>query len=171
MCRNEPSSRATLAFVFLVAVPTCALATPPPKKPQRYYLPSAQGSRLVTVTKTGDAAREITVLTEAIAVKETGPNETVARFGEVYAFSPSTIAVHRNQPTRITFWNLQPDDEHDFALVAPNLDIVMYVRLPPLKKTSYVFTFHDEGLFDFLCLRHQPEMGGQMLVLPAVPAP
>ena len=46
----------------------------------------------------------------------------------------------------------------------------MYVRLPPLKKTSYVFTFHQKGLFDFLCLRHPPEMSGQILVLPADPA-
>jgi hypothetical protein len=51
------------------------------------------------------------------------------------------LAVRGDKPTRITFWNLQPDDEHDFAPVAANLDILMYVRLPPLKKSSYVFTF------------------------------
>lgn len=172
MHRDEMYSGATLAFVLLAAVPPSAPATPPLKQPQRYYLPSAETSRLVTVAKAGEAEKELTVLTEAVAVKETGPRQTVARFGEVYAFSPSTIVVHRNQPTRITFWNLQPDDDHDFALVAPNLDILMYVRLPPLKKTSYVFTFRDEGMFDFWCLRHQPEMSGQIIVLPpASPAP
>jgi plastocyanin len=166
MRRNEIRSIGTIVLALLVAVPVCALAQSPPKKPRKYYLPSADASRLVTVTKAGNAEKEITVLTEAVAVKETGPKETVARFGEVYAFSPSLIAVRRNQPTRITFWNLQPDDEHDFALVAPNLDILMYVRLPALKKTSYVFTFHAEGVFDFWCLQHQPEMSGQMLVVP-----
>jgi hypothetical protein len=27
----------------------------------------------------------------------------------------------------VTFWNLQPDDDHDFALGAPDLNILMYV--------------------------------------------
>jgi hypothetical protein len=45
-------------------------------------------------------------------------------------------------------------------LLAPDLSILMYVDLPPLKKTSYVFTFHQEGLFDFRCTQHQPAMGG-----------
>ena len=66
----------------------------------------------------------------------------------------------------ITFWNLQPDDDHDFALLGPDFQIMMFVDLPPLKKTSYIFTFHKEGLFDFKCLQHQPEMAGQIIVLP-----
>jgi plastocyanin len=41
----------------------------------------------------------------------------------------------------------------------------MKVMLPALRKTSFVFTFHKEGLFDFLCAMHQPAMGGQVLVL------
>jgi plastocyanin len=134
--------------------------------PHTYYLPGADSAHIVTVTKTGEAARDVTILTQAVAIKETGPKEAVARFGEVYSFSPSFITVLRDQPTRVTFWNLQPDDDHDFALVAPDLDILMYVRLPPLAKTSYLFTFRREGLFDFLCLRHQPAMSGQILVLP-----
>jgi plastocyanin len=159
-----------LSTVFLLAHPVRAAAKSPPKKPPKYYLPGADASRLVTITKAGEVEREITILTEALATKESGPKETVARFGEVYAFSPASIVVRRNQPTRITFWNLQPDDEHDFALASPNLDILMYVRLPPLEKTAYIFTFHEEGLFDFWCLQHQPEMSGQILVLPEAPA-
>jgi plastocyanin len=38
--------------------------------------------------------------------------------------------------------------------------------LPPLKETSFVFTFHEEGLFNFFCSMHQPGMHGQILVLP-----
>jgi hypothetical protein len=41
-------------------------------------------------------------------VKETGPKPTVKTFGEVYAFSPTFIAVHPDQPTEFDFWNLQP---------------------------------------------------------------
>jgi plastocyanin len=131
-----------------------------------FFLPSGPANRIVTVTKTGEAQAGITILTEAVAVKETGPRPTVKKFGEVYAFHPSFIAVHREQPTQLEFWNLQSDDEHDFALLGPDLSVLMYVQLPPLQKTSYIFTFHQEGEIDFKCLRHQPEMSGQILVLP-----
>jgi plastocyanin len=133
-----------------------------------FFLPSGAATQLVTVTQTGEAQAGITMLTEAVAVKETGPQATVKKFGEVYAFSPSFIVVHLGQPTQIDFWNLQPDDEHDFALIGPDLTVLMYVKLPPLQKTSYIFTFHREGEIDFKCLRHQPEMSGQILVLPAM---
>jgi len=133
-----------------------------------FFLPSGAALKIVTVAKEGEAQAGITMLTEAVAVKETGPKATVKKFGEVYAFNPSFIAVHREQPTQIEFWNLQPDDEHDFALLGPDLTVLMYVKLPPMQKTSYIFTFHQEGEIDFKCLRHQPEMSGQILVLPPV---
>jgi plastocyanin len=133
-----------------------------------FFLPKGPATKIVTVTETGEAQAGITMLTEAVAVKETGPKPTVKKFGEVYAFSPSFVAVHREQPTQIEFWNLQPDDEHDFALLGADLKVLMYVKLPPLQKTSYIFTFHEEGEIDFKCLRHQPEMSGQILVLPPV---
>jgi plastocyanin len=133
-----------------------------------FFLPKGADTKLVTVTPTGNAEAGYTIFTEAVAVKETGPKATVDKFGEVYAWSPTFIAVHRDQPTEIDFWNLQPDDEHDFALLGPGLKVLMYEKLPPLSKTTYIFTFHKEGAFDFKCLRHQPEMSGQFLVLPPV---
>ena len=39
-------------------------------KPKRYYLPGPQASKIVTVTLTGNADNEVTVLTQAVAVKE-----------------------------------------------------------------------------------------------------
>ncbi len=135
-------------------------------KPNRYYLPGPAASRIVTVTRSGTPESEVTVLTEAVAVKENGPKSTIDHFGEVYAYAPSMIVVRRGQPTMITLWNLQPDDDHDFALMGPDSQVLMYVDVPPLKKTSYVFTFHKEGVYDFKCLQHQPEMSGQILVLP-----
>jgi plastocyanin len=131
-----------------------------------FFLPTADHAKILTVTETGDAAAGITVVTQAVAVKETGPKATVAKFGEVYTFSPQFIAVHRDEPTRIEFWNLQADDEHDLAVLDVDLNVLMYEKLPVLTKTSWVFTFHREGLFGFKCLVHQPEMGGQILVLP-----
>jgi plastocyanin len=131
-----------------------------------FFLPTADAAKVVTVTATGEAAAGITVITEAVAVKENGPKATVRKFGEVYAFSPQFIAVHRDEPTQIEFWNLQPDDEHDVALLDADLKVLMYEKLAPLTKTSWVFTFHREGLFGFKCLVHQPEMSGQIMVLP-----
>src|SRR5262249_61801311 len=100
------------------------------------------------------------------AIKEAGPKETVARFGETYAFSPAVFAVYRDEPTLITFRNLQPDDAHDFMLTDPHGTVLMKVDLPSLTDTSYVFTFHRDGIFPFYCTMHQPAMSGQIIVLP-----
>ena len=157
---------AAAALVLLFAAPPELSAAE--GKTGGYFLPSGDAAKIVTVTRTGEAEAGITVLTEATAVKENGPPATIKKFGEVYAFSPTFMAVHRDQPTQIEFWNLQPDDEHDFALIGPDLNVLMYQRLMPLTKTSFIFTFHREGVIDFKCLRHQPEMIGQILVLPPV---
>jgi plastocyanin len=133
------------------------------------YLPDANGSKTVTVSKDTAPAAEVFVLTQAVAIKETGPRQTVARFGEVYSFAPAFLAVHRDEPTAIRFWNLQPDDDHDFMLIDPRFNVLMKVMLPALKEISYVFTFRQEGLFNFYCTVHRPAMNGQILVLPPRP--
>jgi plastocyanin len=114
----------------------------------------------------GKAKAKITILCEAIATKESGPKDTVATFGEVYAFSPTSIPLHRDEPTEITFWNLQSDDEHDFMLLNDRNTVLTQFKLPPLKKTTVVFTFHRDGVYRFVCTMHQPEMAGVMTVVP-----
>lgn len=166
----------TFAMLFpLVAAVLTACTTAKPTaqhagmgadEPESFYLPNAEAARVVSVTNAGPAAATVLVQTHRAAVKETGPPETVARFGEVYAFSPAFFAVHRDEPTQIRFWNLQPDDNHAFMLVDPRSNVLLKVLLPPLQETSYVFTFHEEGLFNFYCAMHQPSMSGQILVLP-----
>jgi plastocyanin len=136
---------------------------------EKGYWPDQAASKVVSLSKTGRSDTFILIQTHAVAVKETGPRETVAKFGEVYAWSPSFIAVHRNEPARIRFWNLQPDDLHDFMLVSPQSEVLMKLPLPPLSDKSYVFTFHEPGLYTFLCSVHTPEMVGQILVLPPAP--
>ena len=160
--------RFAVATVSLALAAVPAAAGMPPGDDG--YLPDAAASRIVSVATSGTAAAAVVVQTQAVAVKETGPKETVRMFGEVYAFSPSFFAVHRNEPTLVTFWNLQPDDLHDFMLMDPQYAVLMKLMLPPLKKTAYVMTFHEEGLFRFYCAAHPPEMAGQILVLPPVPA-
>jgi plastocyanin len=154
------------AATILSASATALAAEKKGTAPGSYFMPGAAASKIVGVSATGAAAADIVVLTEAVAVNETGPKATIAHFGEVYAFSPQFIAVHRGEPTRITLWNLQPDDEHDFMLEDRPGHVLMHLRLPPLSKTSYVYTFHREGLLLFRCAVHQPEMNGQILVLP-----
>jgi len=161
-------------FVLVVAVGGCCTASKPEAMGNAnqkldmasFYLPNAEGSRVVSVTTNGPVAATILVQTHAVAVKETGPKETVAKFGEVYAFSPTFFAVHREEPTQIRFWNLQPDDNHDVMLIDPHAQVLMKLLLPPLKETTYVFTFHEEGLFNLICAMHLPSMNAQILVLP-----
>ena len=129
-------------------------------------LPSGAADQVVSVTQSGTPVGNLTVITEAVAIRETGPKETVERFGEIYTFSPPVFAVHRDEPTRITFRNLQPDDLHDFTLMDSSRNQLMHIMLPPLHDTSYTFSFHKEGLFNFYCTMHQPVMSGQILVIP-----
>jgi plastocyanin len=156
-----------LGSLVSVSAASAFAASPAERQKNNYYLPGKDQSQVVSVATAGEAQAEITVLTEAVAIKETGPAETIAKFGEVYSFAPSFIAVHKDEPTRLTFWNLQPDDEHDFMLADPDLNVMMHVKFKPLSKNSWVFNFHKEGVFPFFCAVHQPEMNGQILVLPA----
>ncbi len=164
----KESNRAPFAGATLAVLMAAVLLIPNVAWAQREttYLPDRTASKVVSVTRAGSAEEGFTVLTQAVAIKETGPKETVAKFGEVYIFSPSFVAVHRDKPTMISFRNLQPDDEHDFMLVDPDSNVLMRIVLPPLKEVSYVFTFHRQGLFKFYCTFHQPDMSGQILVLP-----
>jgi plastocyanin len=136
---------------------------------QKGFWPDQAASKVVSLSRTGQSNSIILIQTHAVAIKETGPKETVAKFGEVYAWSPSFLAVHQDEPTRIRFWNLQPDDLHDFMLVSPQSEVLMKLMLPPLADESYVFTFHEPGIYTFLCSVHTPEMEGQILVLPPAP--
>jgi plastocyanin len=169
MTNWEVISRRVVASTLTIFTCVASAAAAPPMD-KHYYLPDAAASKIVSVAKEGKAEAEVIVLTEAVAIKETGPKETVAKFGEVYAFSPTFMAIRREVPTMLTFWNLQPDDEHDFMLTAPDSTVLMHLNLEPLTKTSYIFTFHKDGIFNFYCAVHQPEMNGQILVLPPIGA-
>jgi plastocyanin len=157
-----------MRWIAAVVLSGVAVSAAGDSDPAVTYLPSAESARIVTVTPTGQPAARVIVQTQAVAIKENGPKETVASYGEVYAFAPATLIVHRDEPTLIEFWNLQADDDHDFMLMDPHWSVMMKVLLPALKKTSFVFTFHQEGLFNFVCAMHQPAMAGQILVVPPV---
>lgn len=133
--------------------------------PESFYLPNAEASRVVSVATDGQSRATVLIQTQRVAVKEGGPKETVAKFGEVYAFSPTFVAVYRDEPTLFRFWNLQPDDNHSLMLMNRE-QVFLNQLLPPLEEKSFVFTFHQEGLFNFICTMHPVPMNGQILVLP-----
>lgn len=164
---------APAAYSFPQSQPAGRAATTkasPATAQQASHWPDRVGSKEVSLARTGPAKTTIVIQTHAVAVKETGPKATVAKFGEVYGWSPAFIAVHQNEPTRIVFWNLQPDDMHDFTLFSlESHHVLMNLQLPPLTNKSYVFTFHKQGLYTFVCSVHTPEMMGQILVLPPAP--
>jgi len=126
----------------------------------------AQRKHGVEIARGGAAKARVVVQTIGTAIKETGPAQTVKTFGEVYAFEPAVFAVRRDQPTQVTFWNLQPDDEHDFMLTDPANHVLIQTKLPPLSRTTYVMTFHDAGIYPYYCTVHQPAMSGQIVVTP-----
>ncbi len=157
------------AVTIVLSTSVAILAATPMSRslePSSGYLPDAQMQKIASVSPSGAASAAVVVMTEGVAIKETGPKETVKAFGETYQFAPSFFAVRRDEATRIEFWNLQPDDEHDVMLLDPDWNVLMKQTLPPLKKRSWVFTFHREGLYRFYCTVHLPEMAGQILVLP-----
>jgi plastocyanin len=168
----------TCALVLLagcIGLSGCTSSLPEPagnlhqeRDPKSFYLPDADAARVVSVTTNGTVTAQVLVQTQRVAVNETGPKETIRKFGEVYAFSPNFFAVHREEPTRIRFWNLQPDDLHAFMLMSPRSQVLMNLALPPLQETACIFTFHEEGLYRFVCSLHPNAMSGQILVLPPV---
>lgn len=158
---------AFLALAAIVVLATCAFGA---QENKSYYLPDATASRVVTVTKSGPAQAGITVITQVVAEKE-DEDQGRSPVCQIYAFNPSLIVVRRDEPTMISFRNYQADDEHDFMLVGQDSNVLMFEPLPVLTETSYVFTFHQEGLFSFYCTLHQPEMSGQILVVPPIPGP
>jgi plastocyanin len=155
--RNWRGSMVLVSAIIWQLIYAAGASAAPPMD-LHYYLPDAKASRIVSVATEGKAATEVIILTEWVA--------KVPKIGEVYQFSPQFFAVRRGEPTMLTFWSLQNQD-HDFLLTAPDSSVLTHLKLPPLAKTSYLFTFHKEGLYNFYCVNHPPEMNGQILVLPA----
>jgi plastocyanin len=129
------------------------------------YLPSPAASKIVTAVPNGSARAGVVILTTTQPATQSDPEEMKA-FGILYVYSPREIFVRRDEPTSFSFWNLQSDEHHDFMLADPAGQVLMKLILPELKKTQITLTFHKEGLYSFYCTMHQPEMSGQIYVLP-----
>jgi plastocyanin len=131
------------------------------------YLPNAAAAKIVTAVPNGPARTGVVILTTSQPANPSDSGEMKA-FGILYTFSPRAVFVYLDQPTSFSFWNLQSDEHHDFMLADPAGQVLMKMGLPQLKKTSVTLTFHKEGLYSFYCTMHQPEMSGQIYVLPSL---
>jgi hypothetical protein len=155
---------ARIQIVIAVCVAT-AFARAPSANAADGYLPSPAASKVVSAVPDGPARTGVVILTQPMPANDPDPQERKA-FGVLYTFSPRVIFVYRDQPTSFSFWNLQSDENHDFMLADPGGQVLMKMVLPQLKKTAVTLTFHKEGLYTFYCTMHQPEMSGQIYVLP-----
>jgi hypothetical protein len=133
------------------------------------YLPNAAASKIVTAVPNGPARTGVVILTVELPGEQPDPQELKV-FGLLYTYQPRAVFVYRDRPTSFTFWNLQSNEHHDFMLSDPAGQVLMKMPLPQLKKTAVTLTFHKDGLYTFYCTMHQPEMTGQIYVLPP-PAP
>jgi plastocyanin len=114
--------------------------------------------------------REITVTTVPLLVREQASTfPFLAKdFGkggvlegtEVYAFSPSTVAVVEGDTIHFTLINPE-DDDHSFVL--PDL----LVPLPPQQTARVTYIAKHAGIYPILCTipKHLPMMSGQLIVL------
>jgi len=152
---------------IVIAIVLAAVLTPryAARADDEGYLPSLAASKVVTAVPNGSARAGVVILTTTQPATESDPEEMKA-FGILYVYAPREIFVRRDEPTSFSFWNLQSDEHHDFMLADPTGQVLMKLILPELKKTQITLTFHKEGLYSFYCTMHQPEMSGQIYVLP-----
>jgi hypothetical protein len=164
--RARISRHRVAKFVLIVTLMVAVLAPRPrARADDEGYLPSPAASKIVTAVPNGSARAGVVILTTTQPATQSDAGEMKA-FGILYTYSPRVIFVRRDEPTSFSFWNLQSDEHHDFMLADPAGQVLMKLILPELKKTQITLTFHKEGLYTFYCTMHQPEMSGQIYVLP-----
>ena len=87
---------------LLSTQPTASLATP--ATPKKYYLPSTDQAGIVTVTKTSDASREITVLTEGapfVGVVEIACGGLLMRLAAIPLIIDTLVAIATTKVPRL----------------------------------------------------------------------
>jgi len=112
------------------------------------------------------ASETIHIQTMVLVSKENpAQKRAVAKFGEVYAFVPSTIVVTQGDHVTLDIRNLEAGGDDGHTLTMPGYGI--NVSLPPLSTKTVTFTASKVGVFPFYCEFHKPWMSGKLVVLPA----
>jgi plastocyanin len=95
-----------------------------------------------------------------------GVNETkLGLSGDIYSLQ--TMVVNKGDHVTVHFYNLETDknERHSFTIGAP-YDI--HKDLAGGENVTFSFTADQKGIFQYYCVHHQPEMRGQLVVLPSV---
>ncbi len=113
------------------------------------------------------AANETIHIQTVVWVSKENPAQkrAVAKFGEIYAFAPSTIVVTQGDHVTLDIRNLEAGGDDGHTLTIPGYGI--NVSLPPLSTKTITFTASKAGVFPFFCEFHKPWMSGKLVVLPA----
>lgn len=125
----------------------------------------ALGATLFAAAPAFSADRVVYLQTVVWVSKENpAQKRTVAKYGESYGFSPSTITVRQGDRVTLHIRNLEAggDDGHTFTVPGYHIN----VSLPPLSAKTISFTASKAGVFSFYCEFHKPWMGGTLVVLP-----
>lgn len=98
-------------------------------------------------------------------IETEGVNETkLGISGDVYSLQ--TMVVNKGDEVTVHFYNLEKDagEKHSFTIGAPyNINKV----LAGGDNATITFKADHEGVFQYHCMFHPPEMIGQLIVLPA----
>jgi plastocyanin len=145
--------RSILISGAIISLAGCA--SPKPPASMHTYVPRV---REITVTTVPLLVREQQSVFPFLA-KDFGKGG-VLEGKEVYAFSPSTVAVVEGDTIHFTLINPE-DDDHSFML--PDL----VVPLPPQQTTRVSYVAKHAGIYPILCTipKHLPMMSGQLIVL------
>ena len=167
-CSPRQTRAAVAAVLTALACASCSKASDASPGGQGRAAADASGTSPAYVPR----VRPITVTTIPLLVREQQRvfpflKESFAKGGvldghEVYAFSPSTIAVVVGDTIHFTFVNPE-DDPHSFVL--PDFS----VSLPGQTTTTATYVAKRPGIFPIVCAiqGHMPMMSGQLVVLAA----
>lgn len=81
-------------------------------------------------------------------------------------FFPTQMTVNKGDNVRVHFYNLEPEEtqEHHTFTMASGV-YQMHHDLNAGEQKTIEFTASEAGVFDYLCVLHQPTMRGQLVVL------
>jgi plastocyanin len=152
---NSMNTKATAAIaITLIAVLGLILTVP------------AFSSRAVaSSTEASSTSKDFYIFTTEVE----GVNETkLGLSGDIYSLQ--TMVVNQGDHVTVHFYNLETDkgEMHSFTIGAPyniNKD------LAGGENVTFSFIADQKGIFQYFCVHHQPEMRGQLVVLPSVTTP
>ncbi|MGB6590629.1 MAG: cupredoxin domain-containing protein [Candidatus Nitrosopolaris sp.] len=79
-------------------------------------------------------------------------------------YIPNELDANEGDTVTIHFYNLDAGDRHTFTIGSP-----YYINedAAPLHNVTFTFKAGNEGVYRFYCTYHQPNMTGQLIVLPS----